>query len=74
MKSVFLSILMFIVVFTALKLNILRIFDHHIIVYTALISFIVVLACAFYFVGLPKASDLRKSYKKRKEERDNVEK
>lgn len=74
MKSVFLSILMFIVVFTALKLNILRIFDHHIIVYAALIGFVVVLICAFYFVGVPKASDFKKAFRKKSEERDNVEK
>lgn len=58
MKSVFLSILIFIVVFSLLKMNVLMLVDNHFFVPIALGAFIIVLGCAIYFVGLPKTGDM----------------
>lgn len=54
MKSLFWSILIIVIVFIAIKLNILIIFDGHALFYTAIIGFACVIGCAVYFVGLPK--------------------
>ena len=54
MKSLFWSILIIAIVFIAIKLNILIIFDGHALFYTAIIGFACVIGCAIYFVGLPK--------------------
>ena len=64
MKSLFWSILIIVIVFTAIKLNILIIFDGHALFYTAIIGFACVIGCALYFVGLPKndsSADLPKN-------------
>lgn len=74
MKSVILSFLMFIVVFTALKFNVLRIFDHHIIVYVSLTAFIIVIFCALYFIGTPKWRDVQSTFKKKPEEKNDEQK
>lgn len=65
MKSVLLSFLMFIVVFTALKFNVLRIFDHHIIVYVSWTAFVIVIFCALYFIGAPKWQGVKNAFKKK---------
>lgn len=54
MKSLFWSILIIVIVFTAIKLNILIIFDGNALFYTAIIGFACVIGCAVYLVGLPK--------------------
>lgn len=74
MKSVLLSFLMFIVVFSALKFNILRVFDHHIVVWLAAISFIIVVGCAIYFVGAPKWKDIKNAFKKMPKEKNDEQK
>jgi uncharacterized membrane protein YidH (DUF202 family) len=74
MKSVLLSFLMFIVVFTAIKFDILRIFDHHIVVWLAGISFIIVMGCALYFIGAPKWADIKNAFKKMPREKNNEQK
>ena len=71
MKSILLSILMFIVIFTALKFNILSLIDNHIIFYVAIIGIIVVIISALYFVGVPKLSDFKKPTLKKEEEKDD---
>jgi hypothetical protein len=54
MKSTLLSILIFIVVFTALKLNILKLIDNDVLFYISIVFFIGVVGSALYFVGIPK--------------------
>lgn len=71
MKSVFLSILMFILVFTALKLNILRLFDGHILFYISICSIIIAFICGVYYVGVPKFSDFNKFPQKKPEDKDD---
>lgn len=71
MKSVFLSVLMFAIVFAALKFDILRLFDNHIIFYIAIIVVIIVISGGLYFVGIPKVSDLKKSFQKKPEDKDD---
>ena len=61
MKSVFLSILMFVVVFTALKFNILALLSSQLLVYIAIFAMIVVMICGLYFIGVPKVSDFKKA-------------
>jgi hypothetical protein len=55
MKSTLLSILIFIIVFAALKLNVLKLLDGNILLYISLVFFIGVIGCALYFVGIPKS-------------------
>lgn len=57
MKSVFLSILIFVAVFSMLKMNVLALIDNRFFTPLALGAFIIVIGCAVYFVGLPKAGD-----------------
>lgn len=74
MKSVLLSFLMFIVVFTALKLDILKVFDSHIIVWLAAISFVIVMGCALYFIGVPRWKDIKNTFKKMPKEKNDEQK
>ena len=74
MKSVLLSFLMFIVVFTALKFNVLRIFDHHIIVYVSWTAFVIVIFCALHFIGAPKWQGVKNAFKKKPEEKNDEQK
>lgn len=55
MKSTLLSILIFIIVFAALKLNVLKLLDGNILLYISLVFFIGVIGSALYFVGIPKS-------------------
>ena len=61
MKSVFISILMFIVLFTALKFNILVVFEGRILFYISIICFVCVIVGALFFVGLPKKNKQNQS-------------
>jgi hypothetical protein len=54
MKSTLISILIFIVIFTALKLNVLKLLDGNILLYISLVFFVGVIGSALYFVGIPK--------------------
>lgn len=71
MKSVFLSFLMFIIVFTALKLDILHVLDNSFMIYIALVGLLIVVACGLYFVGIPKLSDIKKQINKTQEKKDD---
>lgn len=55
MKSTLLSILIFIVIFTALKFNVLKLLDGNVLLYISLVFFIGVIGSALYFVGIPKS-------------------
>lgn len=71
MKSVFISILMFIVVFTALKFNILSLFDNRIILYVSIVCLIIVIGCALYFIGIPGSTDAKKVTTETQEKKDD---
>lgn len=71
MKSIFISFLMFIVVFTALKFDILSLFDNSFMIYIALTGLFIVIACGLYFVGIPKLSDIKKQINKTQEKKDD---
>lgn len=68
MKSTFLSILIFIVVFTALKLNILKLLDNNVLLYISIALFIGVIGSALYFVGIPKPNQQTKSLPKERDD------
>lgn len=54
MKSVFLSYVIFAVVFAILSTNVLDIFASNIFSYISGIALVLVLLCGIFFVGLPK--------------------
>lgn len=54
MKSVFLSFIIFFVVFLIMRSDILAVVSTDAFTYLTFGSFILVLGCAFYFIGIPK--------------------
>lgn len=57
MKSVFLTILIFIGIFAIVKMNVLTIIDSSYFHYLAYISLAIVIICALIIVGIPKFSN-----------------
>ncbi len=54
MKSIVITLLMFIVVFSLVSFNVLDILDNKIFSYSVRIIFLMVMFCAFIFVGIPQ--------------------
>lgn len=54
MKSIILTIFMFIVIFASLHFGIMDVISSNVFSYASYIIFIAVILCAVYFVGLPK--------------------
>ena len=52
MKSIVITLLMFIVVFSLVSFNVLDILDNKIFSYSVRIIFLMVMFCAFIFVGI----------------------
>lgn len=63
MKSIFLTILMFIVIFGALQLNILVLFDNNILPILAILLFVIVVGYSIYKFGFPSLEDIKSAYK-----------
>ena len=78
MKSVFVTLIIFAVVFGLLSLNVLDFINNDIFAYFSEISLLLVVICAAMFVGLPKLhvvafiKALREEFKK--EEAENTKK
>lgn len=74
MKSVFLTIIFFIILFSSLKMGILDIIDTTAFSYITFISFFAVIIVAIYFIGLPKLPPISEIWKMIKEKDDDNEK
>lgn len=75
MKSVFLTFIMFAVLFGILKLNIVSLFNNFWFPLLSLILFIIVISIAVALFGLPKKSDILAALKiKRKDADDEKDK
>lgn len=72
MKSIFLTFLFFIVVFSVAKLDVLALLNHWGFRYGALLLFFIVLGCAIHFIGFLQKD--RNSVKQEKKEETNAEK
>ena len=76
MKSVILSIILFIIVFTALELGAIKLLDNRITIYFGLSSVIISLILALHYVGLPSDSNSTTKSNKtlKKKEQQNEDK
>ena len=71
MKSVFLSFIIFFVVFLIMRSDILAFVSTNFFTYLVFGSFILVLSSAFYFIGIPKINTHSKRLSKRTKEKND---
>ncbi|MBP5216181.1 MAG: hypothetical protein J6039_06500 [Alphaproteobacteria bacterium] len=67
MKSIFITFLLFIVVFSVAQSGVFGLLSHWSLHYGAFVLLAVIICCALYFVGLPKKTE-KQSKKEEKDE------